>query len=225
MKELPLTPEAIEKNIAEYIVTITKEFQDGFNFIKKYPKTVSVFGSARLTPASSHYHDARKLAHRIVKELGYSIITGGGPGIMEATNQGAKEAGGESIGIEINLPHEQHKNPYVMNSAHFNYFFTRKTMLTFAAEAFVFFPGGFGTLDELFSILTLVQTQKIPPVPIILFGKDFWQPLIDCMEATLLKKHHAISEEDFNLFTITDSMDVTLNIIKEASVREWWKGM
>lgn len=225
MKDDPITPEAIDANIEAYIQVITKEFKNGFDFIKKYPKTVSIFGSARLTPASSHYGDAKRLASRIVKDLGYSIVTGGGPGIMEASNLGAKEAQGTSLGIEIELPHEQHTNEYVMDSAHFNYFFTRKTMLTFSAKAFVFFPGGFGTLDELFSILTLLQTGKIPSVPVVLFGKDFWKPLVDCMETHLLKQHHAINEDDFKLFTVTDSVDTTLKIIREAPAREWWKSM
>lgn len=225
MKIERLSEEAINKNIDGYITTVTKEFRDGFDFLKKYPKSVSIFGSARLTPASSHYHHAKKLASRIVSDLGYSIVTGGGPGIMEATNQGAKEARGDSLAMDINLPHEQHTNEYVMNSAHFNYFFTRKTMLTFAAEGFVFFPGGFGTFDELFSILTLIQTQKIPKVPIILFGKDFWNPLKDFVAMHMLRDHHTISEEDMNLFVVTDSIEETVKIIKEAPLQEWWQTM
>ena len=118
-----LTDKEVDENIEEYIETITEEFREGFKFLKKYPKTVSIFGSARLTPASSHFDDAKKLAGRIVKELGYSIITGGGPGIMEAINQGAHEAKGDSIGFDIELPNEQNKNAYVLHSVHFRYFF------------------------------------------------------------------------------------------------------
>lgn len=217
-----MSDQEINIDIEEHIATITKEFREGFNFLKKYPRSVSVFGSARLTPASSHYRDAKRLASRIVTELNYSIVTGGGPGIMEATNQGAYESNGDSVGINIQLPHEQSTNPYILDSTHYNYFSTRKTMLTFSAEAFVFFPGGFGTLDELFSILTLLQTKKIPPVPVILFGKDFWIPLITCIKVHLLDAHHAISEEDMNLFTVTDSTDMAIKIIKEAPVRKWW---
>ena len=217
-----LTDKEVDENIEEYIETITEEFREGFKFLKKYPKTVSIFGSARLTPASSHFDDAKKLAGRIVKELGYSIITGGGPGIMEATNQGAHEAKGDSIGFDIELPNEQNKNAYVLHSVHFRYFFARKAMLTFSAEAFVFFPGGFGTFDELFSILTLIQTNKIPRVPVILFGKDFWQPLKEFINAHMLTQHHTISPEDMNSFVVTDSTDATIKIIKDAKVSEWW---
>lgn len=219
--EIKMTEEEITKSIEEHVNNITQEFKQGFEFMKKYPKSVTIFGSSRLTTASSHYHDAKRLAERIVKETGYSIITGGGPGIMEATNLGAKEAGGMSLGLNITLPYEQHLNPYATDSMVFKYFFTRKAMLTFEAEAYVFFPGGFGTFDELFSILTLMQTKKITPVPIILFGKDFWNPVKEMIENTMLKEHHTIEEKDIDLFVITNSIDEAIKIIKGSPVSEW----
>ncbi len=224
-KENKMTKSEINKNIEEHIKEITKEFRDGFEFMKKHPKTVTIFGSARLTEKSSHYIDAERLTSKIVNEIGYSVITGGGPGIMEAANKGASEAGGESIGLNIELPREQKMNDYVKDSISFKYFLVRKSMLTFEAETYVFFPGGFGTLDELFGILDMIQTQKIPKVPIVLFGKDFWSPIVKLIEENLLNTHHTISKEDMNLFVITDSIDKTIKIIKEAPVSRWWKLM
>lgn len=218
-----MSEKEIRDNIEQHLGEITSEFKNGFEFIKKYPKSVTIFGSSRLTSASSHYHDVKKLAERIVKETGYTIITGGGPGIMEAANMGAKEAGGQSIGLNIKLPMEQHINSYATDSMLFQYFFARKAMLTFSAEAYVFFPGGFGTFDELFGILTLLQTKKIPPVPVILFGKDFWNPVRDFIKANMLDQHHTIEDQDMKLFVITDSVEQTLKAIEGASISEWWK--
>ena len=199
----------------EHIVHITKEFRQGLEFIKKYPKSVTIFGSSRLTVASSHYHDAERLASRIVKELGYSITTGGGPGVMEAANKGAREAGGDSVGLNIRLPLRQSANGYVSDSIDFDYFFARKMMLAFSAEAYVFFPGGYGTLDELFEILNLLQTGKTEKVPVILFGKDFWIPFREFLIKEILEKHHAINPEDLDLFIITDSIDEALSKIRK----------
>jgi uncharacterized protein (TIGR00730 family) len=223
IQEKELTVEEITANIDTHINDISKEFRLGFEFLRKYNKSVTVFGSSRLTPASSHYDDAKRLSYRIVSELKYSIITGGGPGIMEAANWGAKEANGDSLGLTINIPREQHTNKYSSNTITFDYFFTRKTMLNFAAEAYVFFPGGYGTLDELFGILTLIQTNKIPKVPIILFGKDYWNPFKEFLTATVLNQHHAIDAIDLDLFVITDSSDEVMEIIKNAPVSSWWK--
>ncbi len=223
LNEKELTVENINAHIDAHIRDISNEFRGGFEFLKKFPKSVTIFGSARLTKASSHYNDAQKLAERIVDVLNYSVITGGGPGIMEAANLGANQAGGNSVGLNIVIPHEQHTNPYTNSNYTFDYFFARKTMLNFAAEAYVFFPGGFGTFDELFGVLTLVQTKKIPSVPIILFGKDFWNPLKDYISGHMLNEHHTISEEDMNLFVITDSVDNTIKIIQDAPVSAWWK--
>ena len=217
-----MSDKEIKDNIEQHIAEITSEFKNGFELIKKYPKSVTIFGSARLTSASSHYNDVKKLAEKIVKETGYAVITGGGPGIMEAANMGAKDAGGESVGLNIKLPKEQHINPHATESMAFQYFFSRKAMLAFSAEAYVFFPGGFGTFDELFGILTLLQTKKIPPVPIILFGKDFWNPVRDFIQANMLDLHHTIEADDMKLFVITDSIDQTIKAIKGAPVSEWW---
>ncbi len=220
---MKLSKHLINQNIHDHINAITKEFREGFEELKKYPKSITIFGSSHSTPASSHYREAQELAYRIVKETGYTIITGGGPGIMAAANLGAQEAKGQSIGFTITLPNEQRTNPYTTSSIHADYFFTRKMMLTFAAEVYIFFPGGFGTFDELFSILTLLQTKKIPPVPVILMGKDFWNPLHAFITTNMLGRHHVIAPEDMNLFTITDSADKILEIIKKAPVSNWWE--
>lgn len=218
-----LTIEEINENIEGHIKDIAKEFMDGFEFLKDYPKSVSIFGSSRvMTDGNKHYEDAIKLGERIVKETGYAVITGGGPGIMQAANEGAHKAGGVSVGLTINLPMEQDSNKFLTAELPFSYFFTRKTMLTFAAEAFVFFPGGFGTFDELFSILTLMQTKKIPRVPVILLGKDFWSPFHVFIKDHMLKAHASISDTDLRLYVITDSIDHIIDIIKKAPVSEWW---
>lgn len=222
-KKQQITPEEISKNIDEQVSAITKEFRAGFNFVEKYPRSVSIFGSARALPESVHAKTAEKLAEKIVKELGYSVVTGGGPGIMEAGNKGAREASGESVGISIDLLYEQKTNPYVTDNMHFNYFFSRKVMLAFSAEAYVFFPGGFGTFDELFGILTLIQNSKIPRVPVILMGADFWQPLHEFIQVNMFENHSAINKEDMKLYTITDNLDEAISIIKKAPVSEWWK--
>jgi len=202
---------------------IHDEFKRGFALIRKHPKSVSFFGSARFTSENEHYKQAQALATKIAKELGYAVITGGGPGIMEAGARGAKEAGGISVGMTIRLPHEQRDNQYLTESADFKYFFSRKTLLTFSAEAFVFFPGGFGTLDEFFDVLTLVQTGKIPKVPIILVGKDYWEPLVAFIKAHMLVAHRAINAEDINLFRVTEDHEEILEIIRKTPVTNWWK--
>lgn len=222
LNEKEATLEAIDESIKGHMTQITQEFKEAFEFMKKYPKSVTIFGSSRLTKESSHYRDAKRLAARIVNDLHYAVITGGGPGIMEAANWGAKEAGGESIGLNIVIPNEQHTNSYTNHNLKFNYFFSRKTMLEFSAEAYIFLPGGFGTFDELFGILTLLQTNKTPRVPIILYGKDFWNPFKDFLTKNMVDQHHTIDPEDLNLFTITDSIDETLRIITAAPVSPWW---
>jgi len=202
------------------IPRIAKEFQDGFNFIEKHQKTVTVFGSARTDKNDPHYEHARNISERIVKELGYGVVTGGGPGIMEAANEGAHEAGGISLGLNIKLPKEQRTNAYLTDSQAFHYFFTRKMLLSFAAEAYLFFPGGFGTLDELFEMLTLVQTKKIAgTMPIILIGSDYWRQLDTFITDIVYRDHHAISPQDIDLYTITDNDDTVLELIKKAPIR------
>lgn len=218
----PLTAEEIEMDERNDLDLINKEFKAGFDFIKKYEKSVSIFGSSRFERDNPYCIKARELGEKIVKELGYAVITGGGPGIMEAANRGAHEAGGVSLGLTIKLPTEQISNPYVNDQVGFYYFFTRKTVLTFAAEAYVFFPGGFGTLDEFFDILTLVQTHKIPKVPLILVGEEFWKHL-DSFITQQLISIKSIAPSDPDLYHITDNQDEILEIIKKAPVSNWWK--
>ncbi|MEK7644938.1 MAG: TIGR00730 family Rossman fold protein [Patescibacteria group bacterium] len=213
----------IQKDERYELKDIHDEFKRGFDLIKKYPKTVSFFGSARFTSEHEHYKQAQELAGKIVKELGYAVVTGGGPGIMEAGARGAKDAGGVSIGMTIRLPHEQRDNPYITESADFKYFFSRKTLLTFEAEAFIFFPGGFGTLDEFFDVLTLVQTGKIPKVPIILVGRDYWEPLDAFIKAQMLVAHKAINPDDMKLYHITEDSKEIVEIIRKTPVTNWWK--
>lgn len=198
---------------------IANEFDRGLQFIKKYPKSVTIYGSARFRVDNQHYKDACNLAFKISK-LGYAIVTGGGSGIMEAANRGAKDAGGHSLGLNIELPHEQLLNPYVTDSLSFYYFFSRKTTMSFSSEAYIFYPGGFGTLDEFFEIVTLVQTHKIRLVPIILVGVDFWKPLQLFLEEYCLKRHAAVNRRELGLYVITDNHDEILDIITNAPVRD-----
>jgi uncharacterized protein (TIGR00730 family) len=213
------------KEISAHLKRIEREFSDGFDFIAKYPKSVTVFGSSLAKPETEHYKKACELGGRIVTDLRYAVMTGGGPGIMEAANKGAYAARGVSLALNISLPHEHSVNAYSTRSLKFSYFFSRKTMLAFTAEAYVFFPGGFGTLDELFGILTLVQTGKIPRVPIILFDSHFWNPIRDILEHTLVGTYETIDKRDLDLFEITDSVDRSIEIIREAPVSEWWRNI
>ncbi len=213
-----LTVKKVDDILNKKIEVIEKEFRQGFDFIKKHEKTVTFFGSARNPENDPDYINARNLAKRIVTEIGYAVVTGGSVGIMEAANRGAFEAGGQSLGLNIKLPNEQNTNPYITSGMEFEYFFSRKVCLSFSAEAYVYFPGGFGTLDELFEILTLVQTQKIAPVPIILVGTYFWNDLDQFIKNQLLK-NKKISSEDINLYTITDNHDEIIEIIKNAPIR------
>lgn len=197
---------------------IAGEFDRGLQFIRKYPKSVTFYGSARFKTDNPHYRDAYDLAQKLSK-LGYAVVTGGGPGIMEGANHGALNAGGDSIGLNIELPNEQVINPYVTDSLSFYYFFSRKTTMSFAAEAYIFYPGGFGTLDEFFEIITLVQTKKIRKIPIILMGRDFWEPLQQFLEEHCYRRHAAIEKSDLDLYAITDSHDEAIKVITEAPTR------
>lgn len=202
------------------LATAHEELHTGICFAENYDNSVTVFGSARFTPDHPYYIHARNLTGRISQELGYAVVTGGGPGIMEAANRGAFETKGDSLGMTIQLPHEQSTNPYVSDEISFHYFFTRKVSLTYSAEAYIYFPGGFGTLDEFFEILTLVQTGKIEPVPIVLYGSEFWQPLDAFIKNTLAEKFETISKSDRDLYYITDNPDEVIQIIKDAPTRE-----
>jgi len=192
-----------EHNPTWRIFRIMSEFVEGFTFLARIQRSVTFFGSARLPATHPYAHLARELAQRLARE-GYTIVTGGGPGIMQAANQGACEGGGDSVGLNIQLPHEQRINPYVRRSMSFHYFFSRKVMLDFSAEAYIFFPGGFGTMDEFFETLTLIQTGRMDRVPLLLFGIEFWNKVIN-FEA--LAEAGTISPEDPDLFTVVDSAE------------------
>lgn len=188
------------------VFRIMSEFVSGFELLRKHGLAVTFWGSARLSPQDPHYKLAEELAAKLAKK-GFSVISGGGSGIMEASNVGAFKVGGKSVGLNIMLPFEQKLNPYTTESLNFNFFFTRKVMLAFASEAYVYFPGGFGTLDELFEILTLIQTKKIENIPVVLIGSEFWNPLLQWFEKDLLKKYKTISAEDLDLFVVFDDID------------------
>ena len=182
------------------------EFVQGFELLREHGLAATFWGSARLKPSDPYYKAAEDLAARLAKK-GFSIISGGGPGIMEASNVGAFKVGGRSVGLNIKLPFEQKLNPYTTESLNFDFFFSRKVMLTFASEVYVYFPGGFGTLDEFFEIITLIQTKKIEPIPVILYGKEFWDPLLRFFEHDMLKKFQMINGEDLEIFHVVDSVD------------------
>ena len=197
---------------------ISKEFTEGLEFLEDYQKSVTFFGANRFKEDNPYYADARKLASRVVEKLGYSVLSGGGPGIMEAANRGAYEAGGDSLGLLIKLPNAQVTNKYITDSFTFYYFFARKVCLTFSAEAFIFYPGGFGTLDEFFEVLTLIQTNKITHVPLICVGSEYWNKLKKFMEQEMLDRK-SIMPEDLNLFHIVDDHDKIIEIIKNVPVQ------
>ena len=189
------------------------EFRRGYKLLRKYRKAVSVFGSARCGPESKAYQEAEKLASMLAKD-GYAIITGGGPGVMEAANKGTKEAGGPSVGITIQLPTGERRNQYVTDATSFRYFFVRKVMLSFASQVYVFFPGGFGTLDEFYEMVTLIQTRKIDPIPVVLVNKEYWAPLLEWMKTTLFEKHKAIGEDDMNIYVLVDDAKEAYQVIQ-----------
>lgn len=188
------------------IFRIMAEFVSGFDLLRKYKLAATVFGSARSIPDDKWYQESQKLGYLLGKD-GFSIITGGGGGIMGAANKGAYEAGAHSVGLNIKLPHEQRLNNYVTDSETFSFFFIRKVMLSFASEVYIYFPGGFGTLDEMFEIVTLIQTGKIVKVPIILVGKEYWLPLIEWFKTVLYEQHRTIGKDDTELFYVVDSAE------------------
>jgi len=195
---------------------IMSEFVEGFERMENIGPCVSIYGSARTKPQAKYYKEAVAIAKRLVEE-GYGVITGGGPGIMEAGNKGAHLAEGTSVGLNIDLPFEQSSNKYIDHDKDidFRYFFVRKVMFVKYAQAFVLLPGGFGTMDELYESLTLIQTNKIERVPVILYGTEFWEGLVDWMKKIMLEKHKTISPGDLDLMTITDDIEVVIETINK----------
>ncbi len=206
----------VKTNDSWAIFKIMGEFVNGYEKLSRIGPCVSIFGSARTKPDEKYYRLAEKIAQKIT-ESGYGVITGGGPGIMEAGNKGAHLAGGTSVGLNIALPFEQHDNPYIDSdkSLDFDYFFVRKVMFVKYSQGFVVMPGGFGTLDELFEALTLIQTNKIDSFPIILVGRDYWSGLLDWIKKTLSETFRTISPEDINLIHLVDTEDEVLKILDE----------
>ena len=197
------------------IFKVMAEFVDGFDKLSKIGPCVSIFGSARTQPDHPFYHLAEEVAYKLTKE-GYGIITGGGPGIMEAANKGAKTAGGKSVGLNIELPFEQSSNPYIDPDKliTFDYFFVRKLMFIKYAQGFVVLPGGFGTMDELFEAVTLIQTKKIAKFPIVLVGKEYWSGLIDWIKNVLIMEK-TVDEKDLNLILVAENADHAVKHINE----------
>jgi uncharacterized protein (TIGR00730 family) len=193
-------------DLAGHAARIAAEFREGFEAVERIGRpAVSVFGSARVGESHPAYAAARETGRRLA-EAGFAVVTGGGPGVMEAANRGAREAGGLSVGFNIELPHEQDSNPYLDIGVTFRHFYVRKTMFVKAAEGFVIFPGGFGTLDELFEALTLIQTGKVLHFPVVLFDGDYWKPMLDWIRERLLAEA-MISPGDVDLLHVTDSVE------------------
>jgi uncharacterized protein (TIGR00730 family) len=200
------------------IFRIMAEFVDSFEALSQLGPGVTIFGSARMSPRDPHYQATVELAKGLAKH-NLAIITGGGPGVMEAANKGAAQAKGKSVGLNIELPHEQRGNRYANVPINFHYFFSRKVCFVKYSIGFVFLPGGFGTLDEFFEVATLVQTQRIPEFPLILFGKDFWKGLLAWMESRMLGKSKFISPGDMDLFTVTDDPQEVIDVIVDYQRR------
>lgn len=222
-RELCTSPAQAPKmsDITWRIFRIMSEFVEGFQFLSTTTREVTVFGSARLPPTNRWYQEAVKFG-RLLGQNGFSVITGGGPGIMEGANKGVYEVGGESIGLNIQLPHEQRVNPYVTRSRAFHYFFTRKVMLAASAQAYVYFPGGFGTLDELFEILTLIQTKKSEKIAVVLVSHEFWDGMVEWIQKTMLETFDSVSAEDLHLFTVVDTAEEAFNLVKTSSERSFF---
>lgn len=196
------------------VMRIQAEFVEGFGALSELPRAVTVFGSARTKRDHPQYEQAREIGYALARE-GFAVITGGGPGTMEGANRGAREAGGLSVGLGIELPFEQGINEYVDLGINFRYFFARKTMFVKYSQAFVCLPGGFGTLDELFEALTLVQTKKVTKFPVVLFGSDYWAGLVDWIRNSVAAAGN-ISAPDLDLIHVTDDVDDTIKVVHDA---------
>jgi hypothetical protein len=195
------------------IFRIMSEFVEGFEVLSSIGKAVSIFGSSRLLPTHKYYKLAEEVAYLLAKE-GYVIITGSGPGLMEAANKGAKKAKGYSVGLNIQLPLQQEPNPYVDTLLDFRYFFIRKVMFVKYAKAFVIMPGGYGTLDEFTEALNLIQTLRIPKFPVVVFGKDYWKGMLDWLKDTVLQ-NDCLTKEDMKIFTVADKPEQVVKIIRD----------
>jgi uncharacterized protein (TIGR00730 family) len=206
--------EAHDGNLPRNVFLIAEEFRTGFEAVDSIDRpAVTIFGSARVREDDPVYKQAEDVG-RGLAEAGFAVVTGGGPGVMEAANRGAQEAGGLSVGFAIDLPHEQKSNPYIDIGVTFKHFYARKTMLVKAAESFIMFPGGFGTLDELFESLTLIQTGKVLNFPVVLLGSEHWQGLLAWVQAQLLREGY-IDEDDEDLLYVTDDPEEAVRIVVE----------
>jgi uncharacterized protein (TIGR00730 family) len=207
--------ESAVQDVEEHVARIAEDFRSGFEAVALIDRpAVTIFGSARTPEGTKPYEEARAVAHRFA-EAGWAVVTGGGPGVMEAANRGAKEGGGLSVGFNIELPHEQHENPWLDISHTFEHFYARKTMFVKAAEGYVVFPGGFGTMDELFESLTLIQTGKVLNFPVVLFDSDYWTELLTWVRHEALAKG-MISPEDVELLHLTDDRDEAVRLVLEC---------
>jgi uncharacterized protein (TIGR00730 family) len=210
-----LSAEEKAEDLERHVSLIAQEFRDGFELVDKIDRpAVTIFGSARIREGDPIYERAREAARRFA-EQGWAVVTGGGPGVMEAANRGAKEGGGLSVGFNIELPHEQRSNGYIDLALTFRHFYARKTMFVKAAEGFVVFPGGFGTADELFEALTLIQTGKVLHFPVVLFDSDYWGELLEWVHGELLADG-MISPEDLDLLYVTDDLDDAVTRVLEC---------
>jgi uncharacterized protein (TIGR00730 family) len=214
--KVPHVKEDFRKTFPWRIFKIMAEFIEGFEFITDFKeKSATIWGGTKVEPSDHYYKEAEKLGMLLAKQ-GYAVVSGGGPGIMEAANKGAFNAGGDSIGVNIELPEGQRSNKFTNKKIGFHYFFTRKVMMSMASSVYVFFPGGFGTLDEFFEMIVLSQTQKFShKVFIVAVGKDYWQPLFDWVKKEIYEKRGAIDKEDLEIFKIVDSAEEAIEIIKK----------
>lgn len=216
-----VTPDMLERQkfSANNLLKSDEEFIRAFEILSRNVKRVTIFGSARNLPANEKYIKAAYETASALAQQGYTIVTGGGNGIMGASNKGAYDVGGKSVGFNIKLPHEQEPNPYTTDELTFRYFFTRKVALSFYSHAYIYFPGGYGTLDELFEIMTLIQTRKMPKLKVVLFGSDHWNDLDKFIQKHLLGDGY-ISGNDEKIYTITDSVEELVQIINEPEAPE-----
>ncbi|MDP2938288.1 MAG: TIGR00730 family Rossman fold protein [Candidatus Omnitrophota bacterium] len=217
MKKEKITKVDFPREDTWRVFRIMSEFVEGFEILSELGQAVSFFGSSRMKPNNKYYKLTEKIAYLLAKE-GYAIITGSGPGVMEAANKGAKRAGGHSVGLNIQIPMEQKPNKYVDTFLDFRYFFVRKVMFVKYAKAFVIMPGGYGTLDEFTEAINLIQTERIPKFPVVLFGSEYWKGMLDWFRDTVLENGN-ISKEELDIFKVTDSPKEVVSIIKKFYVK------